>query len=326
MWVFVFVGVVAVAVAAWKIMEKPAVVEVAKEAPIMHRRAIDGVLVSQGTPESYPLAVVIENSIDAWPISGVAQANLVWEAPTEAGITRFLAIFADGRVVKEIGPVRSIRPYFIDWAEEAHALLAHVGGSPEALALAGSRAVIDLNEFWNGGYFWRASDRARPHNVYTSTDLLRASFGEEAVAPTYESWQYQDDAVREARGRAQEITVVFGNPVYTVTWQYDPETNDYVRSQRGAFYRDANGTIVRTKNLIIMQTEIQILDEIGRRKIKTVGNGLVQVFRDGQEIAGEWRRSSLAERTQFFDANGASIALNAGTTWISVTDHLPTVE
>lgn len=324
LWVFVLVGVVVVIVAGWKIVSKPAVVEIVPEAPLV-RRAIDGVWVSEGTPEHYPLVVIIENSIDAWPISGIAQANLVWEAPTEAGITRLLATFADGRVVDEIGPVRSTRPYFIDWAEEVHALLAHVGGSPEALATVSDRVVIDLNEFWNGGYFWR-NGRARPHNVYTSTERLQEFLEDEPEMPTYESWPYQDEVSSEERGTTRAITVVFGNDPYTVTWKYDSESNDYVRFQLGELYRDAEGVTVRAKNVVVMETDIEILDEIGRRKIKTIGNGPVRVFRDGLEFLGEWRRGGRDERTKFYDVAGVPIPLNAGSTWIAVTDVQPTVD
>lgn len=319
-WVFVLLVGVALAAAGWVIMDEPRMVEVmVAEAPVpaVARRAIDGVLVPEGTIESYPLAVVIENSIEAWPISGIVEANLVWEAPVEAGITRLLAIFADGSAVNEIGPVRSIRPYFIDWAEEVHALLAHVGGSPDALAEVPSRAVTDLNEFWNGGYFWR-NGRARPHNVYTSIGRLQEALTAVAPLPTYESWNYKDDALRDERGATQEITVVFGNPTYTVQWTYDPENNEYARSQRGRPYRDVGGEIVIAKNVIVMETEVAILDEIGRRKIKTVGNGPVRVFRDGVEMTGEWRRGSRDERTKFYDATGAPIPLDAGITWIQV--------
>lgn len=297
--------------------------EIVQEMP-RQRRAIDGVWVPEGTPEARPLAIVIENSIDAWPISGIQQANIVFEAPTEAGIPRLLAIYADGSEVKRIGPVRSARLYYVDWAEEFGALYAHVGGSPEALRIIPSRAIQDLNEFWNTRFFWRDDSRARPHNVYTSTELLQSALDAEAV-PEYESWQYKEDAPFEERPQNSQNTgsifVDAKTDVYKVRWDYDPVQNEYRRFQNGVAYVDDTGEQVRAKNVAVMQTEIVITDEVGRRRIATVGEGEVQVFRDGNMIAGTWRRPTLDARTKFFDTSGNEIMLNAGVTWVQVTNR-----
>jgi hypothetical protein len=319
---WVFVLVIVVGVGGWHVIERPVVVEIIPETPPV-RRAIDGVWVPEGTPEAYPLSVIIENSVDAWPVSGVNEANLVWEAPVEAGITRLLAMYADGVLHDKLGPVRSARPYFIDWAEEFGAVFAHVGGSPEALGLIPSRNVVDLNEFWNTNYFWRAADRARPHNVYTSTETLHRLVEEEELIGTYESLQYKEDALREARPLAQEVVVVFGNETYTVTWKYDPNTNDYMRWQLGAPYQDAAGELVRAKNVVVMQTSVRVLDAVGRRRITTIGDGPVWVFQDGTVVEGTWRRPEHGLRTRFFGDDALEILLNAGTTWVQVTHLWP---
>lgn len=295
------------------------------------RRLIDGVFVAEGTAEAFPLAVILENSRDAWPISGVAAANLVWEAPMEASIPRLLAIYADGRQIDEIGPVRSARPYFTDWAEEFGALYAHVGGSPEALSLIPSRNVIDLNEFWEGKHFWRSTSRPRPHNVYTSTELLYSSLphssggGDKGGVVKYVSWQYKKDEPLEARPESQEVLIHFApTTLYNITWKYDRQANEYVRWQNGDKYLDADGSEVRAKNVIIFETDIVILDEIGRRRITTIGQGSVKVFRDGIEIDGTWKRAGHNSRTRFFDDTG-EIQFNPGTTWIEVVPRLSVI-
>jgi len=79
--------------------------------------------------------VMVENSADAWPLSGLDQAFLVIEAPVEGSIPRFIAFFSDDQEVEKIGPVRSARPYYIDWNDGLQAMYTHVGGSPEALEL-----------------------------------------------------------------------------------------------------------------------------------------------------------------------------------------------
>lgn len=300
--------------------EPPAEKEVVQEMP-RQRRAIDGVWVPEGTPEARPLAVVIENSVDAWPISGIREANLVWEAPTEARITRFLAVYADGNEVSKIGPVRSARPYFSEWVKELGGIFAHVGGSPEALAgLTKMDEVTDVNEFWNGQYFWRDSARSRPHNVYTSTTLFSGLISGGQVM--YEPWGFKDEAPSDERGEVYEAVVSFGSDPYEVHWIYEHEPNDYVRWQGGGFYLDEAGQKVRAKNIVVLEDDISVIDQIGRLKFAGTG-GRMWLFRDGQVIEGFWSRNSSG-RTRFWDQQKTeALLLNAGMIWISVTDQAP---
>ena len=142
--------------------------------------------------------VMVENSIEAWPLSGVEEAFLVIEAPVEAAIPRFIAFYGEDQEVEKIGPVRSARPYYVDWANEFEALYAHVGGSNAALDLIAYNGTFDLNEFSNGNYFWRATSRFAPHNAYTSTELLQKALLrsvelEQAPEAVYGVWLFKED-------------------------------------------------------------------------------------------------------------------------------------
>src|SRR5581483_6348891 len=92
-------------------------------------------------------AVMIENSLDARPQSGLDQAGIVFEALAEGGVTRFMALFQDTQP-DYIGPVRSARPYYIQWLLGYDAAYAHVGGSPDALNDITAWHVKDLNQFY----------------------------------------------------------------------------------------------------------------------------------------------------------------------------------
>ena len=126
-------------------------------------------------------AVMIENSTDARPQSGIKDAGIVYEAVAEGGITRFLALYQESRPGL-IGPVRSIRPYYVEWASAYDPAIAHVGGSYRARQMIGSGSYgLDMDQFSYGSYYWRTADREAPHNVYTSfdkLDALRSSFGQ----------------------------------------------------------------------------------------------------------------------------------------------------
>lgn len=269
-------------------------------------------------------AVMIDNSVDAWPQSGIDKAFLVIEAPVESAIPRFEAFFSADAKVDKIGPVRSARPYFVDWANEFDALYAHVGGSNEALALIGSTGTFDLNEFSHGNSFWRATDRSAPHNAYTSTDLLAAAVEKAMGKGTasdvlYGVWKFKDGAegAEEANG-ANGISVRFNSELYLANWTHDSATNTYLRSQGGRKTVTQDGTRVSANNVAVIVTDVSVLDAVGRRKIRTTGEGKAWVLQDGVTIEATWKKSSASERLAFYDKDGNEIVMNAGNTWIEV--------
>ncbi len=156
---------------------------------------LTGVFVEQAHSNQQVFGIMIDEHVDARPQSGIDQAFLVMEAPVEAGIPRLLAFFSQDQKMEKIGPVRSARPYFVDWALELAALYTHVGGSNEALDKIKNGATFDLNQFWHDSQFWRVTDRDAPHNVYTSTDLLGSYVKQKQnagrPAPLYGVWKFK---------------------------------------------------------------------------------------------------------------------------------------
>ncbi|OGL78599.1 hypothetical protein A3F28_01695 [Candidatus Uhrbacteria bacterium RIFCSPHIGHO2_12_FULL_57_11] len=291
------------------------------------RRNVDGVRVDSGSENPRLLSVMVENMVDARPISGLAGASLVFEAPVEAGITRMLAVYPASSDVVEIGPVRSARPYYLDWAAELDALFAHVGGSPEALARIPLMDLDDLNEFSRGRYFWRSSKRSAPHNVYTSTEVLRQAVLDLELnsQPDAGRWVFKNDAKSADRPSSQEITVPFSSESYKVSWQYDRDSNSYDRYQAGALHRDKDGSPIVAKNLVVVYTDIEVIDEEGRRRIRTTGSGQAVVFLDGKAHEVEWRKKDNEDRLRFYlsdgdlpDGSQVEVEWNAGPTWIEI--------
>ncbi|MEN9558330.1 MAG: hypothetical protein RL141_699 [Candidatus Parcubacteria bacterium] len=286
-----------------------------------HERALDGVLVHVSSTHLLPVGVMVENSTDAWPLQGPAKAQLVFEAPVEGSITRFFLVFDASSTVAEIGPVRSARPYYVEWANGLDALYAHVGGSPDALDLVGSfEGFRDLNEFFNGWAFWRSPSRIAPHNVMTRMDLLlQAAERKKFTAGSFEPWTYGDAPT------STEVTV--GNIVvpyqgaYGARWVYDAATGLYTRHYAtGGIVRDADGTPVTATNVVILRTDATVLDGVGRLKLRTTGTGSAQVFTRGGMRTVEWTRTQ-GSHMQFAGVDGTDVLFSRGTTWISaVTD------
>ena len=293
------------------------------------RRSIDGVYVEKGKENPYPIAIIIENHIDARPPSGLAQASLVFEAEAEGGITRFLAIFAKGQNLEEIGPVRSVRPYFVDWAREFSAVLVHCGGSPSSLVKIVQDNVFSLNEFYNSGYYWRSEKRPGPHNVYTSTENLEKYLNSKGLKEgKYLSWQFKDDTsppaplIEQERGDSEnnksKITINFKPPDYVVEWIYDRENNDYIRYLTGQRHKDIDGEEIRVKNVVIAIIDAEVIDDELRLKMDHIGEGKAAVCLDGQCREGKWRKKTGSSRTRFYNEAGEEFEFNAGTTWIEV--------
>jgi hypothetical protein len=285
-------------------------------------RLVDGVGVDTEEAANPPIfAVQIENIVEARPLSGVSRAHLVYETLAEGGITRILALFAAGSGVEEIGPVRSARPYFLSWAEEYGATYAHSGGSPEALASISKYDIYDLNEFSNGQYFWRSRTRYAPHNLYTSTERLSEAFAakEGKVKSDFAAWQFKDEAELDGRpSEARRVKIYFSTKTYEVGWQYDRESNDYLRYQAGAIQQDRDGKEVKAKNIVVQFAKITSIDAIDRKKIETVGEGEAIVFQDGLRIDGTWEKEAKGGRTKFYDSAGVEIKFNPGVTWVEV--------
>lgn len=284
-------------------------------------RILDGIAVDEESKINPPIfAVQVENMVDARPLSGISKANLVYEAISEAGITRFLALYVSDNFVKEIGPVRSARPYYVDWASEYGALYAHSGGSPEALRLIPEYDVLDLNEFSNGKYFWRSRQRYAPHNLYTSTELLSEAFAiKNGEVKNFEPWQFKNETEFDGRpSEERRIKIYFSTKTYEVGWQYNRETNDYLRYQAGIIQQDRDGSEVRAKNIVVQFVKMVTLDVVGRKRMETVGSGAAIVFQDGLKIEGEWHKEKKGDRTKFYDSNGIEIKFNPGVTWIEV--------
>lgn len=291
------------------------------------RRLIDGVYVEKGKENFFPIAAVIENHIDARPQAGLSKADYVIEAEAEGGITRFLAVFADGEKIDKIGPIRSARPYYVDWTEEFAALYVHCGGSPDALAKIIKDKVLDFNQFYKDNYFWRSDDRPVPHNVYTSTDQLNQYLSEKKKSEgSFLSWNFKDDNPLPAEKKGEDIKIKFKTPDYYVDWIYNKNSNDYSRILAGQKHKDNDGSEVKAKNIVVQYVKAYVIDASMRLKMSYIGAGKAVVCLDGKCSEGTWKKNTNSARTRFYNKDGKEFSFNAGTTWVEVVRPERTVE
>ncbi len=307
-------------------------------------------------------AVIVDNFEGVRPQSGLNNALFVIEAPAEGGVTRLLAFFSltASTSVERIGPVRSARPYFVDWAQAYGALLVHVGGSPEALQQLAKGDVQHINEFYSDEYFWRDRRIIRPHNTFTNTKLLKEYGEKESVASTTLTRDAQALAAyfenNEARNSdnklttkfcdskkmasvedgeesahdhgiecAHEVIIDFSFPEYKVVWEYDEETKVYARSQGGELQTDvATGEPLIAKTVVIQVTDITTIDTIGRKRLRTEGGGDVLVFYEGEVIPASWERER-ADMLRIENSDGEMLQLPYDYLWWEVVSDLDQV-
>lgn len=292
-----------------------------KEKEVLVTAPLSGIQIKEEQANKRPLAVVVENHPDARPQSGLSEADLIFETLAEGGITRFLAIF-QSQESEEIGPIRSARPYFVDWSLGYDAIFAHIGGSEEALNQIIKQKVADLNQFYNPAYFWRSNKRYAPHNVYSTTEKIRLGAAnrkynvEKSDIPAL---TFKKDILFEERPESQIFKVNF-NYNYAPTYTYNKECNCYLRSYGTVKHLDANGKQLSAKNVAVL------FSDMGSKKfgnntyttIDTIDTGKAYFYIDGKKIDGTWSRTSQQSPIKFFGSDGNTINFNVGTTWIDV--------
>jgi len=291
---------------------------------------LNGVLVSPELQERRVVAVMIENSPAARPQIGLTSADVVYEAVTEGGITRFMALYSQLYPTKA-GPVRSARSYFLDWASEFDAFYAHAGGSPTALKKIGEYSIKAYPH--SNDAYWREPRRgvASEHTLFVDAAKI-FQFGVEKrgwpATHTFASLPFKDG---QAGGLAQSVTVNFSTNGYQTTWQYQPETGLYLRSMASQRHLDRDsGQQIAVKTLIV-QTVNRTPNpsySSGRESewtMQTLGSGPASIFQDGQRIDGTWRKDSRTARTKFFDGENQEIQLVRGKLWYAIVPQTGTI-
>lgn len=262
------------------------------------------------------LGVMIENSEEARPQTGLDSAGIVFEAVTEGGITRYLALYQEDMPLA-VGPIRSIRPHFLDWLMGFDASIAHVGGSAEALDLNDSRNTKSLSQFKYDKPYYRDDSREAPHDMYARTKDLRALQDElkhktskfDQIPRKSDSPGGEPDSASPA---APKVTIDFSFPSFVAEFRYDTVTNSYTRYLAGEPHIDnATKKPITVKNVVVLIT--------GRQEngVNAIGNGEALVFMDGKVTKVKWQKSSYKVRIKIIDRDNSQVPLNRGDSWFT---------
>ena len=272
-----------------------------------------------------PIAVMIDNHIDAMPQAGVLEADIVYEIIVEGGETRLMLILQD-KDLEKIGPIRSSRHYFLDYALENDAIYVHYGWSPQAKSDISKYSVDNINGIYESSTsFWRVSDKYAPHNAVTSTkNILSIAEREEYRTTTDQDTvlNYVVDEVNLEDGETANTVTIPYSYANTVKYEYDEDKKEYIRYSRGEKQVDWDTEkTVTTKNIIIEKAENWTLDDgsgKGRQTLDNVKELEGYYITNGKVIEITCNKTSRSGQTVYKDLEGNEINVNDGKTFIQI--------
>ncbi len=275
-----------------------------------------------------PIAVMIDNDADyKGPQAGLENAFMIYEAVVEGGNTRMMALYKESFFGEEtpadrrVGPVRSSRHYFLDFAIENDAIYAHCGWSPRAQSEISSRGVNNINGLYESAPFYRNSEYNNTwHNLYTDFARLDTAADSHGYRrETSATYNYlKNYAVPEDGAAATNITIPYAQ--CNIKYSYNEETGLYERIRRGSAHTMQSGEKINVTNIIILEMQNVNLNDgegKGRQDLYDTGSGKGKFITGGKAIDITWEKANREAKTKYM-ANGEEIALNPGLTFVQI--------
>ena len=264
-----------------------------------------------------PYAVMLSSDKEARPLSGIGEADMVFEMPVvNNGFTRMMAVYQCNRP-EEIGSVRSSRLDFVPLALGMNVIYAHFGGEKEVLEELNSGIIDNIDGLkYDGTFYYRKKSIPMPHNAFTDFDLLGQISSKLGYNLDSSGISYPHEENDVSKGET-EPSAIFAED-FEVVWKYNKERNSYLRSRVGRPETDKNtGKQVEAKNVVIMKT---IWTPVNKDyiRVKTVGSGGLLVYKNGTVVTGTWEKKDDHSKLYFYDQNHKEIPFVPGSIWIEI--------
>ena len=268
------------------------------------------------------VAVKIENNPSAYPLSGLDDAEVVFEEEVEGGLTRFMAIFhcTDS---KKAGPVRSARVVDPAVMRPITRILADAGGNAQVQKVLDKGKIISIDEDAAGSAMRRVSrpGYSSEHTLYANTIRLRKLGQKKFDEPPPEDIFSFGDEPSQAKN-VKSLTVSF-SPSNPIVYRWSGAV--WKRIDHDAPLMMENGAKIGVDNVILELHTVNfskhITDVVGNPSIEiadAIGKGIAVIFRDGKMIKGSWERKSLVTPVVYRGKGGDVIPLHSGTTWVEL--------
>lgn len=272
------------------------------------------------TGDSRPFAVMISSDKEARPLSGIGEADMVFEMPVvENGFTRMMAVYQCGRP-KELGSVRSSRLDFVPLALGLNAIYAHFGGEHTVLEELNNGIIDNIDGLkYDGTIYYRKNSIPKPHNAFTNFALLDKAVSELGYNTAEVETGYPHEKNSKSSDQVKPATTYADK--FSVDWIYDKDSNSYFRSRSGSSEMDKNtNKQVEAKNVVIMKTTWSPINKDYIR-VKTVGSGGALIYKDGRVFNGSWEKKEDKAKLYFYDANRKEIEFAPGNIWVEIVTN-----
>ncbi|OGI26860.1 MAG: hypothetical protein A2359_00080 [Candidatus Moranbacteria bacterium RIFOXYB1_FULL_43_19] len=282
-----------------------------------------------------PIAVMEASDLSVRPDSGFSDADLVLEMPAiTASITRLMGVYVCNDPA-EVGSVRSTRHDYIALAAGWDAILTHWGGSHFAGDILNQGAIdnLDLNgSFGNKApeCGFRKAGVPAPDNGFARFDKLLecAQARDYRMEGKFPGYAHQAEGPVDQRPNGGHLRIGFAGP-FAVDYDYDKETNTYLRSWNKVADTDANnGKRLAPKNVAVVIASSEQIEgqynnvQIGDPQFDSVSEGDAFYYFDGKETKGRWKKdkSKWASKLFMYDESGQEVKFVPGQIWLEVLE------
>ena len=292
----------------------------------MAKSYLTGKYVDEALSRKRPIAVMFNNIKAACPQSGIENADVLYEAPVEGGITRLMGIFENYQDLDKIGSVRSARLYFVRFALGWDAIYCSVGHSKYAVDLLNSPGTDSMDGVDGTGasVYYRTEDRKAPHNCYASAEGIAKGIEKQGFSTEYDPYYHgyfqfvpEGDTASYDGVKANTVrTGYFHNDPY---FTYNAEDQMYYRFQFDAKQiDDQTGNQLKFKNLILQYCDYEMFDDDKSLNININSGGKAQYISNGICTEMTWKRDKDTGITHYYLADGTEVKLNTGKTYVGI--------
>ncbi len=277
-----------------------------------------------------PTAVVVENSAAARPQWGLSSPDVLVEGLVEGGITRMLLLYSDVNKIPKVGPIRSARHDFVEFAECFDAIFVHCGWSIYAEKKIKNDKVNNLNgiQSYSPKFFYRDSSRAHKgteHTGYTNGSYIKATVNavdyRTDVKPSYENvLSFAPDGGYTPANAGKNVSFQYSSSA-KYTMKYNADDGQYYTYLGSSARKDADGVHLNYKNVLMLYCNVSSMgDSKGCVDMKLENANKGYYFTNGgyEEISWTKNGSASSSKLVIKKSSGEALTLNPGTTYIAL--------
>ena len=278
-----------------------------------------------------PIAVMINNLKIAHPQSGLTNADIIYEAVTEGGITRLMALYSDIEKIDKVGPVRSARDAFIEMMLPLNAIYVHIGSSTSATKMLNFYSYQDIDGIYLGSLAFQqnpelAKSKGPEHSWFTDKNLIKAGIEKNGIVtknnfyPAFQFVEYGKDPVVPSGGNANNVAFAYSSYA-DVAFNYDASSGKYMKSAFGAPHMDADtNSQLAFDNVIIIIADVGIQEENGVLADIDMSGGTGYYFYGGKYEEITWEKGEPEQPLMLYGADGEILGVNTGKSYVGILD------